>query len=318
MSVSLRKHRQGFTLVELLVVIAIIGVLVGMLLPAVQAVREAARRATCLNNMRQVVLACHNYQSSNLKFPPGASTLGGEGFLVYLLPFMDQGPLSDDYKAGSIATIADLCDNRIPMFLCASATQSDELTTDSSLGEVTSHYFGSSGSAVNMSGVYNRYSTWGGEPVGIDGVFSPFLGASTWPSSAAFVYSQKRAKNFDDMRDGSSNCVAIGEMSRSENPNTGFAPQRPGWACGTSGGGSGDELTFSTNTFAFDFSGSPDSMVNGMNTEFNTHSFASNHPGGSQFAMADGSARFVPEGVSETVLAATMSIRDGVTTSFDD
>ena len=67
----IQNKRSGFTLVELLVVIAIIGILIGMLLPAVQQVREAARRIACGNNMRQLSLAMHNFESANQTFPPG-------------------------------------------------------------------------------------------------------------------------------------------------------------------------------------------------------------------------------------------------------
>src|SRR6187549_3934642 len=91
-SASSRSRRTGFTLVELLVVIAIIGVLVALLLPAVQAAREAARRSSCQNNLRQVGLAFHNFHDTNNSFPP-LRIAGGDGWAtcwVLILPFMEQ------------------------------------------------------------------------------------------------------------------------------------------------------------------------------------------------------------------------------------
>jgi prepilin-type N-terminal cleavage/methylation domain-containing protein len=83
--------KQGFTLVELLVVIAIIGVLVALLLPAVQAAREAARRSQCTNNMRQLGLALQNYESSRQTFPGGSKSSPRTSFCAYLLPYLEQG-----------------------------------------------------------------------------------------------------------------------------------------------------------------------------------------------------------------------------------
>ena len=86
------KTRGGFTLVELLVVIAIIGILVGLLLPAVQAAREAARRMQCSNNLKQLGLAFHNYESANRTFPPGYladNRLNVQMWGTMILPFMN-------------------------------------------------------------------------------------------------------------------------------------------------------------------------------------------------------------------------------------
>src|ERR1044071_8566729 len=87
------RRSNGFTLVELLVVIAIIGVLVALLLPAVQAAREAARRSQCTNHLKQLGLAAQNYPDSMLRFPAGTQlgSSGGVSAIVFILPYLEQG-----------------------------------------------------------------------------------------------------------------------------------------------------------------------------------------------------------------------------------
>ena len=116
----MKLNKKGFTLVELLVVIAIIGILIGMLLAAVQQVREAARRIQCANNIRQLGIACHNFESSRMNFPPGLNwpnfpedtsresrgprVLSGNqrvAWSVFLLPFLEQNNLFDGMQAGT-------------------------------------------------------------------------------------------------------------------------------------------------------------------------------------------------------------------------
>ena len=150
MQMNFRCNRQGFTLVELLVVIAIIGILIGMLLPAVQQVREAARRVACANNMRQLGLAMLNYESAHGHFPPGFSSAAtrdgtvsagvhidsetwnaapGWGWGAHLLPFVEGNNIFSQIDFADpiwAAEHRDIIQTQIPLFLCPTSSGSDQ------------------------------------------------------------------------------------------------------------------------------------------------------------------------------------------------
>jgi prepilin-type N-terminal cleavage/methylation domain-containing protein len=132
-----KTHPRGFTLVELLVVIAIISILVGLLLPAVQAAREAVRRIQCSNHLKQIALAVHNYESALLSFPPSAvvdwtvsatGNNGSWGVHGRILPYLEQGNLYDRVDLTTAWDFQMVIDGlRISLYRCPSDVRSDEV-----------------------------------------------------------------------------------------------------------------------------------------------------------------------------------------------
>jgi prepilin-type N-terminal cleavage/methylation domain-containing protein/prepilin-type processing-associated H-X9-DG protein len=192
--VSRRTQRKGFTLIEVLVVIAIIAILIGLLLPAVQKVREAANRNKCQNNLKQLGLALHGYHDANLVFPPGEDD--NHTMEAYTLPYIEQDNVARliQWNArGYTSTGYTPQLNRILIYLCPSSTAAQTQNA---------YNFAAAGAWYDMC-----YLT---EYLGIAGSDRD----PTYPSASTlgtFYYNSKT--NFKDILDGTSNTICVGEFS---------------------------------------------------------------------------------------------------------
>ncbi len=328
--------RLGFTLVELLVVIAIIGILVALLLPAVQAAREAARRSQCTNNLKQLGLALQNFHDVYKTFPVGMTDDDNDslGWGTHILPFMEQqnvyDAISADVQAGGagwniistpashpkglnidgwdsrhrpsslngLATAPRHVKNVLEAFLCPS----NPIPNKDNDGMGASHYVGCAGTSGTLSGFAC--------PANCNSA-----GCATWKGSQQLGMlpfdndnNTTWAYRMADCTDGTSNTVIVGEIGLSANvsPTNISDGNFPIWAGGNTGAcngvnNMGCHLRFGDAVY----------FLNQKTTANSNRSFGSYHPGGAQFVFVDGSTHFFPNTINTNIYAFYCDRRDG-------
>ncbi|MEO8498543.1 MAG: DUF1559 domain-containing protein [Planctomycetota bacterium] len=319
---SRSKQRQGFTLVELLVVIAIIGILVALLLPAVQAAREAARRMSCSNNLKQLALSLHNYHDTYKKFPPGFLYKRTNNLALGApidTPFWSWGAVSqafiegnsqtDTMRIGSLSLLntaalpgaAVILTTAVKVHRCPSdiAKDTNASRSEGALGATTTGNYIGGNSAFDLE------------------VFP--LGARAHKG----LFGADESYGFSDMLDGSSNVIALGErrfqvklaagtlyevgsgLVWGVRDSTGTSSALPLPVClALNTGVTGAAADNLSDLLGCAYGGINQSGKVGTPSNANPavirRGFSSQHPGGAQFALGDGSVRFIGETVDNT------------------
>lgn len=292
-----RRRSRAFTLVELLVVIAIIGVLIALLLPAVQQAREAARRMSCSNQIKQLGLALHNYHDTYGKLPPGLVTNNHLSWQVQILPFLEQSALLD-----AIQTVGAMNENWENI---------DEMTT---LGnpplaktEVQAYVCPSDvGGGLNERAAGYAKSNY-------VGVFSAYYNPTNPTATNDNGGTDRQATFFDnskvkfrDFVDGMSNTIIVAE--RQTSPRSGPAGSLwVGYTQDSSAAINSTIAQFQIRLRMERASNDTDYVINGT-TNYNPSSY---HPGGAQFLRGDASVVFLPETINLRTQAALGTIDGG-------
>ncbi len=321
------SSKRAFTLVELLVVIAIIGILIALLLPAVQAAREAARRMSCTNKMKQIGIAMHNYHDTHKKFPDGGvagkatSAMSSTSYYLSafaaILPFIEQQGLQSLYDFNQPwqdqdPTVPPMI---IATYVCPSASVTNPFNDSEfeQLAAAAGYNITGNGSAITYLLNKGAHRIW--------------CSGGAVSSTVAGVFELGGGSSFRDIRDGTSNTIMVGEGPIGDNmevcqgqgctgPAASTIPARICWIVPHPHASYIPILTPHISIFG--------STVDVMNKEFVTESFAagdsasfsdcstaaatdavtnfgSSHPGGANFLFCDGSVHFL----SETIEAAT-------------
>jgi len=310
-------NKKAFTLVELLVVIAIIGMLVGLLLPAVQMAREAARRMQCSNNLKQIGLAVHNFSSSfNNMFPPGVGDreyngwdpgVNNTGVHTYLLPYLDQMALYqmidleiplqqfvDVHSNGQLVRFTE-----IGTFICPSYGEDHiaEKPDYWSKGALTT-YCGVNGSWI-ISSDNNGLSE--GEKMTIPTPQNSAFGKI--PDNGLLRFGKK--VKMGEVKDGLTNTLLFGEMVQINKDGGTFPGGNRIWLMGDLNGGNGSKALYSVKAIRWPINTKCNRNDGGSSKDavpFNHFPFRSEHSGGVYMARGDGSVAFQSENTELSVL----------------
>jgi prepilin-type N-terminal cleavage/methylation domain-containing protein/prepilin-type processing-associated H-X9-DG protein len=339
-----RPHR-AFTLIELLVVIAIIAVLIALLLPAVQSAREAARRAQCTNNLKQIGLAMHNYQSANLSLPYGCRGCCWGTWLVAVLPYVDQQPLFNAWNSvgndrfdqttqGGMFRYAGVANitvtaTRVPAYYCPSDPRNTNLIgvkplANSNLSVTSQNYVVNFGNTISDQ---TPYYLWNNIKLPFQGAPFTDIGA---PDTDIAGYSGPNVSgtmDFNSITDGLSNTMMTSEVLVGQGwdlrgfswwgyapmftglypPNSSFPDVLQGKSyCGTVP----PNPPCTGSTYALSSGGT----YTGLGLFNNARS---KHPGGVDVGMCDGSVRFIKNSISIYIFQGIASSKGGEVISAD-
>jgi prepilin-type N-terminal cleavage/methylation domain-containing protein/prepilin-type processing-associated H-X9-DG protein len=338
-----RVRRMGFTLIELLVVIAIIAVLVGLLLPAVQKVREAAARMSCSNNLKQLGLAAHNYHSTVGKFPPGvnvpavitglsggqnspAPLVAGQSFSLFeaLLPYIEQGNIYNQLNFVGPIAVNGQPGNDSEYINCATATNPapvgstiiKTLLCPSDTAPQQTTYVGTSGVDKGLTYLFGA-NTYGG-CAGIRSFYT--FDSSSNPTGTGMtqdgVFYINSSVSVSSITDGTSNTLAFGERNRTDPnfdvvyPGVNVIEQHSGWAWANYFPGY-DYLYGTQMPLDWTFTNAGITSDSGFVFQDQRYStFGSQHVGGANFCFADGSVHFISDSIPLATLQA-LSTRAG-------
>ena len=321
------SNRVAFTLVELLVVIAIIGILIGMLLPAVQSVREAARRAQCLNNIKQVALASLNYESAVGRFPPGVlasersnvgigSGVQSVGVFCQLLPYMELNNVADLVEVNLNPDVVDdawqnfdpagdmsfntrlASQSRIPSFECPSDDTEPTLVFASHFHNDIFPRSIRDNFEFRVEHGLTNYSPIGGV---LGSVTSSALSTESrqWEGYNG-IFTNRSKTTFGQISDGSSNTLLFGEIAgQSDSRPTGYA-----WM---------GAINLSMFYWEFDRA----DLTSGQLSSMELNKYNSYHLGVVNFARGDGSVATVPQSADLTTMYQLSAMGDGNVVSFD-